>query len=1208
MTFLAFDLRHLTKTLMLAIASACCHVCLLAQNADPDVLEFALITDTHQYGSTADIRVADQNVNSFIDYCNSTPQIEFAMFGGDFYNAYDTDHEQGMLLLSQAAQGFSRLRMPFYATRGNHDCNGKCRTPDGKRDNTQIITDREFHTLFNPTNRESVFYHPEGIVTDPDNPYGNYYYRDFEQQRVRIVVLNNYDRDSLEIAGYHGQQMRWLAETALDFRQKEDPASWNVLLLGHALIIDQTNNPISRLLHAYVRGQDFFDTDAGVTYGCRYSNRQNARFIGFIYGHYHEDIYTNWDGYNMIAVNRGYATGSETGRYEESFDHFVINTRTHIIEERRIGRGQSRTYSYDPPQQLLPGLAFAEAEGMGRHAVGGGRGHIVHVTNLDDDGEGSLRWAIDQEGARTVVFDVEGTIQLQSPLIIRHDSLTLAGQSAPGLGITLADAPLIVNASEVIVRYLNVLQLRDQDFGHRGLIVDHVTARCDTASAIDIRRTASVSVQYCYISTHSDLYPALMAGGFRASYIYNHIDASPLAIAFSDNEGENRWIQVGRNLITGWRYRVMYGGNHEGEFTIHENYLIPDSTTRHFRMLDVADDGTARYYVRNNVMKGMERESRRVTPLINDRVAATYDPLPRDTLMRPFMHPVARPHNDLKPAPSCLTIAAFPSAYMLGTPSGNDIQRHVLRQAGSGYRPEPPVADSLTVNERRTDADVISYLDRITEPERSIVVLYENDVHCRIDGYPYFVGMRDPIAADTAHVALVSCGDFLQGGLAGSMTHGQAIVDIMGNIPYDAIALGTHDFDYDNAHLEHLLQENTFPLVCANYRDVKTDTLVMAPYRMCQYGRRKVAYVGVTTPSTQITNAITFSDPNGVLYNDFDPQHVYRRVQHAVDHARAAEADYVVVLSQLGYTPDRFGVSAPGLIAATTGIDAVLDGHSHLTIAEEHIANRQNQLVLYAQGGSNFSHIGKLVIDPDGRIGSQLIATQQMKFRDPSVTQIVDSIKSRYMGSAEDYAGRSTLPIAKPKEYEPGDTQAINAGNLVTDAMRWATNTEVAWLNVGSIRQSLPAGEITRGDVLEMLPYENRLVTMQIPGSMLREVVSRLVKNLPLSGGFISPVSGLQVDLQRKKHGKRFDVTSVKVYDPSRSRYVAIDPNQIYRVVTTEYCLSIFWRSKIFTQRLNPQVQDELYSEAVFRYINEQLNGLIDRSAELDEQRVRILE
>lgn len=95
----------------------------------------------------------------------------------------------------------------------------------------------------------------------------------------------------------------------------------------------------------------------------------------------------------------------------------------------------------------------------------------------------------------------------------------------------------------------------------------------------------------------------------------------------------------------------------------------------------------------------------------------------------------------------------------------------------------------------------------ISAPEfKSIVILYENDVHCSIDGYTKLRGLRDAIsAADTSYVAVVSAGDFLQGALAGAYSHGEFIVQLMGRVGYDALTIGNHEFDYGMERLLELI-------------------------------------------------------------------------------------------------------------------------------------------------------------------------------------------------------------------------------------------------------------------------------------------------------------------------------------------------------------------------------------------------------------------
>lgn len=130
-------------------------------------------------------------------------------------------------------------------------------------------------------------------------------------------------------------------------------------------------------------------------------------------------------------------------------------------------------------------IAFPGAEGFGAHAKGGRGGDVYHVTNLDDSGAGSLRYGIENmTGPRTIVFEVSGTIDLESRLRITKPYLTIAGQTAPGDGITLARYPLDVAASHIVLRYIrsrvgdSVVQRTDAVHIEAGsnIIIDHVSA------------------------------------------------------------------------------------------------------------------------------------------------------------------------------------------------------------------------------------------------------------------------------------------------------------------------------------------------------------------------------------------------------------------------------------------------------------------------------------------------------------------------------------------------------------------------------------------------------------------------------------------------------------------------------------------------------------------------------------------------------------
>ncbi len=170
--------------------------------------------------------------------------------------------------------------------------------------------------------------------------------------------------------------------------------------------------------------------------------------------------------------------------------------------------GWTATYAGQP--------AFPGAEGAGAHALGGRGGAVIRVTNLDDSGPGSLRAAIEARGPRTIIFDIGGTIRLASPLVVRQGRVTVAGQTAPGGGVTLRDQPLVISADDVVVRFIRS-RLGDESrteedaiFVNRGrrIILDHVSASWSVDESLSVgsrydppeRGVYDVTVQWSLIA------------------------------------------------------------------------------------------------------------------------------------------------------------------------------------------------------------------------------------------------------------------------------------------------------------------------------------------------------------------------------------------------------------------------------------------------------------------------------------------------------------------------------------------------------------------------------------------------------------------------------------------------------------------------------------------------------------------------------------
>lgn len=439
---------------------------------------------------------------------------------------------------------------------------------------------------------------------------------------------------------------------------------------------------------------------------------------------------------------------------------------------------------------------------------------------------------------------------------------------------------------------------------------------------------------------------------------------------------------------------------------------------------------------------------------------------------------------------------------------------------------------------------------------KGIVILYENDVHCAIDGYGVMERLRRAVG-DTALVAVVSSGDFLQGGAAGALSRGQYIVDIMKAMRYDAVGLGNHEFDFGIPRQLQLLREAHLPITSANFRDVTGDSLVYAPYIIRNYGDRSIAFIGVVTPSTLESESYAFNGEDNASVYDLCQEEIYKKVQDAVDDARGRGADYVVVLSHLGEAHTLQNIDSHGLVAATHGIDAVLDGHTHSVVECCMVEDAQGRMVPVTQTGTQFANIGKLFISRSGGMTPCLVPVADVPDdgQRGSVQHAVDSIKALMAADVDEVVCRSAFPLAVLDD--DGRQQVryaeTNAGNLVTDALREYTGAEVALYNGGGIRRGIDAGEIKSGDIVAMLPFYNKVGVIGIAGRRLVAMLEACCSIAPEESGEFPQVSGMRFTLH---HGSPNKVSDVQVLDKSSGSYMPIDPDRVYVVASMDYIIS----------------------------------------------------
>ena len=286
--------------------------------------------------------------------------------------------------------------------------------------------------------------------------------------------------------------------------------------------------------------------------------------------------------------------------------------------------------------------AFPGAEGGGMYTTGGRGGKVLYVTSLADDGsKGTLRWAVYQKGPRTILFNVSGIISLTKPLSIKNDSLTIAGQSAPGDGICIKDYDVFVNTNNVIIRFMRfrlgdlVKEHEPDAYGgrdHKNVIIDHCSSSWSVDECASFYSNENFTMQWCIIAEalNNSEHPkgahgfGGIWGGKNASFHHNLIannnSRNPrfngfrrAGLKYGNSQDEER-VDFRNNVIYNWGAHSSYGGE-SGYYNIVANYFKAGEGTNpkikdRITQVDMDADptkcapGYGRYFIQSNYVFG----------------------------------------------------------------------------------------------------------------------------------------------------------------------------------------------------------------------------------------------------------------------------------------------------------------------------------------------------------------------------------------------------------------------------------------------------------------------------------------------------------------------------------------------------------------------------------------------------------------------------
>ena len=422
-----------------------------------------------------------------------------------------------------------------------------------------------------------------------------------------------------------------------------------------------------------------------------------------------------------------------------------------------------------------------------------------------------------------------------------------------------------------------------------------------------------------------------------------------------------------------------------------------------------------------------------------------------------------------------------------------------------------------------------------------IVIMHTNDTHSQIDpatdgkgGVARRKVLIDSIRAAEPHTLLIDAGDAVQGSNYFTLYGGEVEALMLNELGYEYAILGNHEFDNGMESLGKYISSVNAPYIATNY--IVTGTPLegkLTRYRIVPIAGKRIGLIGINI------------DPKGMIADEKSVGVVYQDPFKAANatawHLKNNEGvDYVVAITHIGYEVNPLPDDIK-LVANSENIDIIIGGHSHTVVEpgseKSHRKNAAGKDVLIAQTGSTGANLGVITIDTDNNtFSSQLIPVDSRldgRVDDSILAKLepyrhgVDSLKSIVVGKSR---------IEAPR----GDERILN---FVTDFIEWEGKrlndnkaVDLGIANRGGIRTPMNSGPITRGGIMEMLPFDNRVVVLELTGQQLLDVFDTNVKAPRV--GFSRPVAVVV----ENGHVTRATLNGV-----------AVDPEKTYVVSTVDY-------------------------------------------------------
>lgn len=501
------------------------------------------------------------------------------------------------------------------------------------------------------------------------------------------------------------------------------------------------------------------------------------------------------------------------------------------------------------------------------------------------------------------------------------------------------------------------------------------------------------------------------------------------------------------------------------------------------------------------------------------------------------------------------------------------------------------------------------------EADKDAVILYTNDVHCAIDDYSKLAAYAAQLEEDGHDVVIVDAGDAIQGEVIGTLTEGDAIVDLMNTVGYDYAIPGNHEFDYGMEKFREITGEKSqYEYLSSNIVDLRTGKNVLDSYDVVELNGEKIAFIGITTPETLTsTTPAYFQDENGNVIYSFSQDNLYETVQKAVDAAKEEGAERVIALGHLGISGTYEGWKSTDIIANTTGIDVLLDAHSHDYIEKEIYKNKIGEDVIVSSTGEKFDYFGKLTLDEEGVETTEWIVPEEVEVDKSEASKAAyKKVQDKIAGYNEQMAYLfeviGTTETSLTVEDSNGRIvrkQETNAGDFVTDAYRAVTGADIAVCNGGGIRANLEAGDVTRQSLMNMNPWSNGMCVAKVTGQQILDALEYGAYLYPDFNGAFLQVSGLTYEIHAYKESpvimneekicEGIDNTKERRVQNVKVNGEALKTEDTYTVAASEYIFDSHGDGYYMLRDCEVISEEGIPTDAemLIHYFTENLNGKI---------------